>query len=242
MNKKTVFKMIFIMIIGGIFGFFISKGVLKLNDTESIKAASNIGDFFVKNNIAIFLLLLILLYLPSVYLFIKGKSIFLELDNMLDEECDIQTKVGQRKLDIALSLNGVFMIFNFMLFGMTFAKLMNNEFVIIAIFMVNMFASSMLEISTIKFIQKVDNRLKGDPTSLRFSKDFLESCDEAEKLKIYKSGYHGFQFTKNVSLVFVILTMLGNMLLDTGGFPVFVSCSMLLTIIGSNSYYSIFKN
>ena len=29
--------MIFIMIIGGIFGFFISKGVLKLNDTESIK-------------------------------------------------------------------------------------------------------------------------------------------------------------------------------------------------------------
>ena len=119
---------------------------------------------------------------------------------------------------------------------------MNNEFVIIAIFMINIFASSMLEISTIKFIQKVDNRLKGDPTSLRFSKDFLESCDEAEKLKIYKSGYHGFQFTKNVSLVFVILTMLGNMLLDTGGFPVFVSCSMLLTIIGSNSYYSIFKN
>lgn len=242
MNKKTIIKMIFFMIIGGIFGAIISLGLLKLNDTENIKIASNIGDFFVKNNIGIYLLLLIMFYLPSVYLFIKGKSIYVKLDNMSDEECEIQTKIGQKKFDIALSLNAIFMIFNFMIFGTTFAEIANNEMVIISLFMLNIFSSSMLEIITIRFIQKMDNRLKGDPTTLRFSKDFVESCDEAEKLKIYKSGYQSFQFTKQVSLGFVILTILCNLLLDTGAFPVFISCSFMLTITASYSYYAITAN
>ena len=207
-----------------------------------MKIKFGIGEFFVNNNVMIFLLLFILFYVPSVYLFIKGKSIFGKFDNMSDEECEIQEKIGLRKFDLALSLNGVFMIFNFMLLGMTFAQLTNNKMLIISVFMFNIFSSSILEIITIRFIQKLDNRLKGDPTSLRFSKDFIESCDEAEKLKIYKSAYHALQFTKNASLAFVVLTILCNLLLDTGGFPVFVSCSLMLANILSHSYYTIFKN
>lgn len=242
MNKKTVLKMIFLMIAGGIFGIIISKGLLKLNDTENIKIISNIGDFFVNNNIVIFLLLLISIYIPSVYLFIKGKSIFDKIDAMSDDECEIQIKIGQKKFDIALSLNAVFLILNFMLLGMTFDNSVNNEMGILFIFMFNIISSSMLEIITIRFIQKVDSRLKGDPTSLRFSKDFLESCDEAEKLKLYKSGYHAFQISKLISLGFVVFTILCNLLLDTGGFPVFVSCSLMLAHISSYSYYAIYKN
>ena len=242
MNKKTIFKMIFLTIIGGGAGFIISLGLLKLNNTETTNIAATIGDFIVENNLVMFLLLLIIFYLPSVYLFIKGKRVFVDLDNLSDEDYEIQRKLGQRKLDMVLPLNGIFMIFNFMLFGMTFAKLTNNEMVITSVFMVNILLSSMLEIITIRFMQKLDTRLKGDPTSLKFSKDFLESCDEAEKLKIYKSGYHAFQFTKRISLAFLVFTILCNLLLDTGGFPVFVSGSLMLAIIASYSYYSILKS
>ena len=242
MNKKTIFKMIFLTIIGGGAGFIISLGLLKLNNTETTNIAATIGDFIVENNLVMFLLLLIIFYLPSVYLFIKGKRVFVDLDNLSDEDYEIQTKLGQRKLDMVLPLNGIFMIFNFMLFGMTFAKLTNNEMVITSVFMVNILLSSMLEIITIRFMQKLDTRLKGDPTSLKFSKDFLESCDEAEKLKIYKSGYYAFQFTKRISLAFLVFTILCNLLLDTGGFPVFVSGSLMLAIIASYSYYSILKS
>lgn len=242
MNKKTIFKVLFLTIIGGIVGFIISVGLLNLLDAGNRQIASNVRDLFVKNNIIIFLLLLILIYLPSVYLFIQGKRIFAKVDNMSDEECESQSMIGQRKFDLALAINGVFMILNFMLFGMTYADLTNNEMVVLSIFMVNIFSSSILEIMTIRAIQKANTRLKGDPTSLRFSKDFLESCDEAERMKIYKTAFHSFQLTKQVALAFVVLTILCNLLLDTGGFPVFVSTSLMLTIIASHSYYAIYKN
>ena len=242
MNKKTVFKMIMFTMIGALFGFVISFGLLKINDTENVKILSAMGDFFINNNLVLFVLLLVSLYFPSVYLSIKGRRILNNLENTSDEEYDTQTKQGDKYFDLALTINGIFMILNFMLFGMTFAKLINNETIIVVLFMINIFSSSLLEVATIKFIQKINTRLKGDPTSLKFTKDFLESCDEAEQLTIYKSSYHAFQMTKHITLAFVLLTILCNLLLDTGAFPVFVSCSLLLTHIIANSYYTMSKS
>ena len=242
MNVKTVTKMIFLTLIGAVFGFIISKGLLQFNDSKNIEIVTKMGDFFVNNSLALFFLLLIILFIPSIYMFLKGKKIYSKLDNMEDDEYDVQIKVGQKNFEKTLALNSIFLIFNFMLLGMTFSNLPDNEMINISVFMLNIFAASMLEIITVRFIQKADTRLKGDPTSLRFSKDYLGSCDEAEKLKIYKTGYHAFQVSKMGSLGFVLLTILCNFILDTGGFPVFVSCSLMLVNIASYSYYAIYKS
>jgi len=98
-----------------------------------------------------------------------------------------------------------------------------------------------LEIVTIKFVQKMDERLKGDPTSLRFAKDFLESCDEAQKLRIYKSGYKAFQFTKNASLVLLIIAIMFNLTLKTGAIPIVLTGIFLLMHIISYGYFE-YKN
>jgi len=97
---------------------------------------------------------------------------------------------------------------------------------------------SVLNIITIKYIQKNDDRLKGDPTSFRFDKEFLESCDEAQVSRIHTSGYRAFVFSKNVSLVFVVLTILLNFIFNTGAFPVFLSCMMMLIQLTSYNYYA----
>jgi hypothetical protein len=126
-----------------------------------------------------------------------------------------------------------------MLFGMAFNNTNSNQSIVTFLFMFSTIAVSVLNIITIKYIQKNDNRLKGDPTSFRFDKEFLESCDEAQVSRIYKSGYRAFQFSKNVSLVFVILTILLNFTFNTGAFPVFVSCMIMLIQVTSYNYYAI---
>jgi len=163
------------------------------------------------------------------------------LDKLSDDEYDIKSKVANKKLDISLTLNSIFMVLNFIVFGTTINRSSDNFFIVLIIFLINMLAISFLEIYAVKFIQKLDNRLKGDPTSFKFNEEFLDSCDEAEKLIIYKSGYYAFQISKSTSLGFIIITMIGNTVLDTGALPVIISGVWMLVNIASYGYYSVYK-
>jgi hypothetical protein len=96
-----------------------------------------------------------------------------------------------------------------------------------------------LELLVIRSMQTFDARLKGDPTTLRFTKDFIESCDEAEKEKIYQSGYQAYQLSKNTALGFIVVTTIGNMILDTGTAPIVMSCLWMLQNVLSYGYYAV---
>lgn len=48
------------------------------------------------------------------------------------------------------------------------------------------------QIRYVRVIQKIYPDKKGDPTSLKFPKQWLESCDEAEKECIYQASYKGY--------------------------------------------------
>ncbi|WP_291636349.1 DUF3169 family protein [Clostridium sp.] len=238
MNKKTIFKIIILLAVGSIFGALFTLGLLKLNESEFMSIGDQVAKFFINNTSELHVGLIICIYFPAVYLYFKGKKFYSQLSNKSDEEFDEFEKVGSKSFDLAMLISNVFLILNFMLFGMTFNNTNSNQLIVTCLFMFSTIAVSVLNIITIKYIQKNDNRLKGDPTSFRFDKEFLESCDEAQVSRIYKSGYRAFQFSKNVSLVFVILTILLNFTFNTGAFPVFVTCMIMLIQVTSYNYYA----
>ena len=133
------------------------------------------------------------------------------------------------------------MVINFILLGMSFEPRVDHVFIALGLFLFNVLIISLFEVSTIRFIQQNDDRLKGDPVSFRFRKDFFNSCDEAEKQQILKTSYHGFNLARNVSFALLITTILTHMILETGIFAIFVSGIMLLSIMAGYSYYAIFK-
>ncbi|MGK0468212.1 MAG: hypothetical protein ACJAX4_003532 [Clostridium sp.] len=241
MNKKTIFKMILLLVISSIVGALFTLGLLKLNESEFMSIGDQVTKFFMNNTVELHLGLIIFLYFPALYLYFKGKKAYSQISNISDEEIDEFEKVGSKSFDLAMLISNVFLILNFMLVGMTFNKTSSNNSIVIFLFMLSTIAVSVLAIITIKYIQKNDNRLKGDPTSFRFDKEFLESCDEAQVSRIYKAGYRAFQFSKNVSLVFVILTILLKFTFNTGAFPVFVSCMIMLIQVTSYNYYAMKK-
>jgi len=231
--------MIVLMVIGGIIGVILTFGLLKLNQPAYISIAAQTGHFIVKNSLANYIGLFLCLFLPAVYHYQKAKRNYNQITDISDEKADAYEKAGEKSFNLSMLFNGVYLILNIMLFGMTFDKTREDFFLIIFLFMFGVICASVLEIIAIKYIQKIDNRLKGEPTSFRFHKDFLESCDEAEKLKIYKRGFNAFQISKNVTLGFIVFTILSNMILNTGIFPIFISCMIMLIQVISYSYYAL---
>lgn len=63
---------------------------------------------------------------------------------------------------------------------------------------------------------------KGDPTSSKFTEQWVESCDEAEKEIIYKSAYKTYIVLNKVIPILLLLTLIANMFLNTGILAVLV--------------------
>lgn len=240
-NKKTILKVIGFLAVGGVFGFIAAMSLNALGNSEYINVFEEIHQFLITNNIYLFPALLFLFFTPVYIIGYQGKKKLEMVKNLPDELYDESIETAEKKIDISLAINSVFMVLNFILMGISFNPRVSHVFIGLGLFLVNILVVSFYEISTIRFIQENDQRLKGDPVSLRFRKDFFESCDEAEKQKILKTSYDTFNLSRNVALGLLVTSILGQMILNTGIFAIIISGFMLLSIVAGYSYYAIFK-
>jgi len=236
MNKKTILKMALLMSLGGVVGAVVSIGLFFMTDGFG-DVFSNIGNFIINVSPFLYPTLLITMFFPAVYLYMKGKKKLLESKKLDEDEMDILEKESGKYLDMSIAINGVYMLLNFLLLGATIQKGSDMYFIVLALFLFNCIISSGLEITIVRLIQKEDDRIKGDPTSFKFHKDFVASLDEAEQHKVYKSGYESFQFSRTFTFFMILVSILFKLVLDTGALPVVLTCSIgLAQVISANVY------
>jgi len=68
----------------------------------------------------------------------------------------------------------------------------------------------------VKLQQKLDPTKKGDPTSTKFTEEWVESCDEAEKEVIYRSAYKSYIALSKWIPILMVVTMLSHLVWNTG--------------------------
>lgn len=90
------------------------------------------------------------------------------------------------------------------------------------IFILCYFYDIYLSVRYVKAIQAAHPEKKGDPTSRKFTEQWVESCDEAEKEIIYKSAYKTYIVLNKVIPLLLLLTLIANMFLNTGILAVLV--------------------
>ena len=90
------------------------------------------------------------------------------------------------------------------------------------IFIIIFFYSGLWSVRYVKKIQRICPEKKADPTSLKFQKQWLESCDEAEREIIYQSSYKTYLFLSQFLPVLLCVTMIGHLLWNTGAMAVFI--------------------
>ena len=95
-----------------------------------------------------------------------------------------------------------------------------------------------LEAALVRQIQKANPMKRGDIGSLRFNRDWLESCDEAERLGIYKASWKSFQVMNSLCPVMEAVALLGKIMFDTGNFPIILVTFLWAVQTGVYCFYS----
>lgn len=84
------------------------------------------------------------------------------------------------------------------------------------VFIVESFYSGFWQIRFIKGIQKVYPEKAGDPASGKFQKQWLESCDEAEKEVIYQASYKTYLMGMKLISALAFVSLFTHLVWNTG--------------------------
>lgn len=228
-DKKAFKSFIIIMIISAIAGGILGGMSIYFKDSLS----ENLPDF-IMNILGIItpfasLVLSILVIIVSSIVY-KNSTKELKIWNESDEEEDIIDKI-EEKISYILLLVSVNLILGFFFFGVTFA--LPSDYLDINLDIVKIlsfFGGFILCVASSILIQKkfvnlekeINPMLKGSVYDTKFSKKWIDSCDEAIKMNIYKSSYKAYRAVTNTCLILWLVCVLGYNVWDFGIMPLFI--------------------
>ena len=237
MLKNTKFRITIKFLISLAVGTLLALFLLTQKWFENMQLWSSIQNLLYHDTIYVYFLNAALFLLPSAILYFMGRKAYLKMvatdEGVLDEA--LKKEAGY--LDTSMSILSVFTAVNFMQYGALYHKTTENSTTTLILFMLGILATAVLQVSIVKFVQKNDLRLKGDPTKVTFNNDFLQSMDEAEQLKVFKSAYKSFQLTKTITLALIVGSIFMNIVAETGSFAIILSCVFMIIQIVSFTYY-----
>ncbi len=165
-----------------------------------------------------------------------------------EEKMDLIYQKADRTLSISLIIINIGMLFSYMFFGIFMTYLIplldawkfGIAIITIAVFLTGMFASFKIQQMSVDLVKRMNPKMRGSVYDMKFSKKWEESCDEAEKLMIYKASYKAFQTANLTCTILWILTCLGDRLLHFGALPV-VTVSVIWIVMSASYYIESFR-
>lgn len=80
-------------------------------------------------------------------------------------------------------------------------------------------ASTLIQKRVINFEKELNPEKKGSIYDPKFHKKWVESCDEAEKMQIYKASYKAYQTSQMTCIVLWVVSIMGMFAFDFGIAP-----------------------
>ncbi|MPW25543.1 DUF3169 family protein [Alkalibaculum sp. M08DMB] len=231
--KNSYVKIIMWMVLGGIVGAIGGLAGRTIGIGKFKEVFINIFELIANNIIQIQIAVGTLSALVILVNYISAKKLMVKDDNDVDELSD---KI-ELKQTIALTFCSINYILSFILFGIAIDG--RNQFIIasVIVFVTVMVFSSFMEISIVNQIKKGDPMKKGDPAELDFQNQWIDSCDEAEKLITYQAAYKTFNIMKYLLLATMIIGMIAKAALNAGNTIIVMGGVLWLVMVLAYSYY-----
>lgn len=182
----------------------------------------------------------------SFYEYQQAKKLYAAFDE--DQEPDVEESsedlYGQadRKLSFSTTVAGIGMILSMLCFTLVFSDLDRHleehgalTMVVLAFFVGGLFLVVRMQQAQVDFSKRMAPYLKGSVYDRRFHEKWEESCDEAEKLVIYKASYRAFRTTNTACSVGWTVLTVGTMIFGYGCLPSVVLSALWLLM--NVSYY-----
>lgn len=156
-----------------------------------------------------------------VILYQKSKNIFAVWDGENEEAAD----KADVYLSYALWISSMEIVLDFFIFGASISLFLEEASFRASILFLGGMAVSLVCICVAQ--QKIVNLTKefnpekcGSIYDKKFQKKWEESCDEAEKWQIYKSGYHAYKVAQYACIGLWFVCVVGDFIWEFGAVPV----------------------
>lgn len=246
-EDKKAFKLFALFIflgalVGGIFGALSSS----INTNISGMIASYMMDFLSIITPFASLVFCILIIIIAQVLYKNSRSKY----EIWKKECEVnEDEEGieriEDKLTYILLLATINTIFAFFFFGVgTILLPLDGEQGRLSIVKVlSMFVGFLLSIAysiiiqkkVVNFEKEINPILKGSVYDVKFAKKWLDSCDEAIKLNIYKSAYRAYTAVNFTCIILWICCIIASSFWDIGIMPLVVVT--IIWLVQTISYY-----
>ncbi len=214
-TQKPTFKFISIIVISAVIGGFLGWSLMHF-EKATYQSLIYLQSFILKNN---FLIQSIILGLCALFILITYFSTKQKLKH-LDENDDALFDQIDRQLGFLLPFISVTMIIGFSLFGITVTNALNESTLIgLMLFIINTAFTVVMNVLSIKLTKVLYPEKKGNPLDSNFNKDWIKSCDEAEKYVIYKASYRCCQLMNFVYCGIITFCLLVSIIVNIGIFP-----------------------
>ena len=227
-DKKAFKGFAIMMVISAMIGAVIGGGFKYLQEN----LGDNLSEFLVNRLMMITpyasLVLSILVIIVSVVIYSNSRK-KLKLWNQSDEQEEMIDNI-EEKLSYVLLFTSVNLILGFFFFGVGMALLSEDSYTKVILFLVGFIvcvvSTILIQNKVVNLEKEINPFLNGSVYDFKFSQKWLDSCDEAIKLNVYKSTFKAYKSITNTCLILWIVCVLGYNFFDFGIMPL-----VMVTII-----------
>lgn len=227
-DKKAFKSFIIVMIISAMGGAIIGGASIYLQK----HIGDELSDFLLNILMTITpyasLVLSILVTIVSVIVYNSSRK-KLKLWNQSDEQEEMIDNI-EEKLSYVLLFTSVNLILGFFFFGAGMALLSEDSYTKVILFLVGFIvcvvSTILIQNKVVNLEKEINPFLNGSVYDFKFSQKWLDSCDEAIKLNIYKSSFKAHKSVTNTCLILWIICVIGYDFFDFGIMPL-----VMVTII-----------
>lgn len=156
----------------------------------------------------------------------RMKELGLQLENVEEEdENDLLEYKLDRCYGITSIVHNIFIILNLLIlstgYSTSYFETVEGQqvyflFASMLLVVLSCIYIGICQIRQVKRIQRIYPQKKGDPASIRFARQWLESCDEAEKEAIYQGSYKAYMCISRLFPILTAVAMVCHLIWNTG--------------------------
>ena len=109
--------------------------------------------------------------------------------------------------------------------------------VLLVTFILGFVCGTVIQKGIVDLTIKLNPEKRGNIFDRNFQKDWVDSCDEAQQLMIYKAAFAAYKAVNTACMVMWVLTLITGMILKTGLMPAFTVTVIWLVSIVTYSVY-----
>ncbi len=243
-DKKYLIIMLVLCVLGGVGGFFIALLIDKLKDSGVKFFQFTDGDMQVISFVVlgVFLAVNIVLAIIGAVCTSKAK---MGLANWDGEDEEVAEKI-EGCLGLPLVLSSIVMILNMFFFSVCAHLDINSNFSggmedillfsNIGVFVLAMVVVVAVQKKCLDLTKDMNPEKKGSIYDAKFSKKWMDSCDEAQQLQIYKAGSAAFQTMGSVCMTMWLVCIFADLFFNIGLMPAIVLFAIWIS--GIISYHA----